>query len=83
MCVLIFDKHPGDIITISDKNNRQVLIQIGAFYLKVIGLIKPTFNRMFKVKVEIPSNKCPREALIKTLNEMVYSREIFEYKIHD
>ena len=83
MCILLFDKYPGDIIKISDKGNHQVLIPIGAFYLKVSGLIKPRVNRMFKVKVEIPFNKCPREALIKTLDEMVYSREIVEYEIHD
>lgn len=45
----------------------------------------PIFDKHpgYIINVEIPSNKCPREALIKTLDEMVYSREIVEYKIHD
>jgi hypothetical protein len=46
-------------------------------------MIKPTFNKTFKVPVEFPSNKHPREALIRELDSLVLKREIIEYAIHD
>lgn len=82
MGFIIFEKHPGDILQIVDINKHQIKLTVGSFHLKVTGMIKPTFNKMFKVPVEFPSNKHPREALIRELDDLVSKREIVEYSAH-
>jgi hypothetical protein len=82
MGFIIFEKHPGDILQIVDINKNQITLTVGSFYLKVTGMIKPTFNKMFKVPVEFPSNKHPREALIRELDGLILKREIVEYVTH-
>ena len=81
MGYIIFEKHPGDLLTIKDLDKRLVLIEIGKFKLSVIGLIKLTTQGSFKVKLELPKNKKSRDECIRILNEWLDRKEILDYNV--
>lgn len=80
MGYIIFEKHPGDLLTtINHQDKHMILIEIGNFKLNVIGLIKLTPQRAYKVNLEFPKNKTARDAFIKTLNDWLVRKEILNY----
>ena len=83
MGYVIFEKHPGDLLQISNVQKQLVTIKIGGFNLKVVGLIKLTAQRTFKVNLEFPTNKTSRDAFIKTMNHWLAKKEILSYNVTD
>jgi hypothetical protein len=79
MGYIIFEKHPGDLITIDSKDNNRASIEIETYKLKINGLIKLTPQCNFKVNFDFPSNKLVRESLIATLSSWLTKKEILEY----
>lgn len=79
MGYVIFEKHPGDLLIINNLQKQIVSIEIGVFRLQIIGPIKLTPQKTFKVNLKFPSNKTSRESFIKILNYWLVKKEIIEY----
>ncbi len=83
MGFIIFKKHPGDILSISNLKKRATIITIDKFNLHVDS-IKLTSNWTFKVQINVLPNKKDynyKHDLVDTLNLLLKDKSILEYSI--